>query len=187
MDPRVRRAFIEEMDKIANAMTHIPKPPGMGAPAALSMGGLAGLTAIEGAGAFNKKKEKKERLKDAASSGFTGSILASEMLHNKDHLKKLFTKHAGPLNQAAMAKAIRSQGVRPGQAARLGFSAASHGPTSAAVARPMPMQHSSYADFMPAGKFTPAGQGLPQEQMRARSQTMAKQVAPVARPVFQGR
>jgi hypothetical protein len=54
---------------------------------ALSMGGLAGLTALEGSQAFNKKKSKKERGMAAASAGATGSILAAEGIHNKDMLK----------------------------------------------------------------------------------------------------
>jgi hypothetical protein len=49
---------------------------------ALSMGGLAGLTALEGSQAFNKKKSKKERGMAAASAGATGSILAAEGIHN---------------------------------------------------------------------------------------------------------
>lgn len=54
---------------------------------ALSMGGLAGLTALEGSQAFNKKKSKKERVMAGASAGATGSILAAEGIHNKDMLK----------------------------------------------------------------------------------------------------
>lgn len=69
-------------------------------PAALSMGGLAGLTAIEGAGAFDKNKSRKSRAKDAASAGFTGSILASEALHNKDMLRGAGKKALGLLKKA---------------------------------------------------------------------------------------
>lgn len=68
-------AFVDELEKISGAV-----------PAALSMGGLAGLTAIEGAGAFNKKNSNSHRLKDAASAGFTGSILAGEAIHNREML-----------------------------------------------------------------------------------------------------
>lgn len=76
MNQDILKAMIDELEKIAGNI-----------PAALSMGGLAGLTAVEGAGAFNKKHSKKERLKDGASAAFTGSILAGEAIHNKDMLK----------------------------------------------------------------------------------------------------
>lgn len=71
-------ALLDEVQKVKEAGVLSP---------ALSMGGLAGLTAIEGAGAFGKNKTKKERLKSGAEAGFTGSILASEAIHNKDMLK----------------------------------------------------------------------------------------------------
>jgi hypothetical protein len=79
------RAFRDEMEKIA-AGNLSPM---------LSMGGLAGLTAVEGAGAFNKNKSKKSRLKDGASAGFTGSILAAEAIHNKKMLSKGLSKLRG--------------------------------------------------------------------------------------------
>lgn len=76
MNPKILEAMRDELEKIGGKM-----------PALMSMGGLAGLTAVEGAGAFNKKHSKKERLKDGASAAFTGSILAGEAIHNKDMLK----------------------------------------------------------------------------------------------------
>lgn len=193
MNTLAMQAFRREFRKVA----------GIGAPEALSMGGLAGLTAIEGKGAFDKKKSAKERVTSGAEAGFTGSILASELLHNKDKLKGLVSKMpkvAAPMNQAAIMKSVASTGLRPGMAARAGVMPAAR---IAPVARAVPQAHSSYADFMPAGKFTSAGQGLPQhtpaaasmnamrpgsvEQMRAKSQAMAQQIAPGYRAAIKAR
>lgn len=49
----------------------------------LSMGGLTGLTALEGSHAFDKTKSKKERVMAGAGAAATGSILASEAIHNQ--------------------------------------------------------------------------------------------------------
>lgn len=108
-------AFSDELEKIAVGNL----------PAGLSMAGLGGLTAIEGAGAFDKKKSKADRAKDAASAGFTGSILAGEMLHNKKMLKGLLTKRAAqvsPAHQKMMAQhassdAYKAHAAGPAQAA----------------------------------------------------------------------
>lgn len=182
MNPRVLKSFVGEMDKIASFLAN-PKT---------DLAGLGILAAPSVHTMFDKKEKKKEKTKAGFELAGLGVLGA--------HTLATMGKHAGPLNQAAMAKAIRSQGVRPGQAARLGFSATPHGAASAPVIRNIPMEHSSYSDFMPAGKFTSAGQGLPQhnqtmntmkpssvQQMRERSQTMAKHVAPIARPILQGR
>jgi len=75
-------AFLDELQKEAKGIL----------PPALSMGGLAGLTAIEGAGALDKKKSKGERIKSGLGAGATGAILASEAMEHKDLLHKGFQK-----------------------------------------------------------------------------------------------
>jgi hypothetical protein len=127
-------SFFDELEKIAVG----------GLPAGLSMTGLGGLTAIEGAGAFDKHKSKGERVKDGASAAFTGSILAGEMIHNKDMLKgigkRLLTKKAATVSNAAMMKnhmLVDSQ------------RAAGKPQTQAAPAL-MKKDPSHYSDFMPS-------------------------------------
>lgn len=84
MDVITYSAFKDEMYKIAKK----EKSSSGALPPALSMGGLAGLTGLEAAGAFNKKKTRKERVLAGAGAASTGAILASEAIHNKDLLKR---------------------------------------------------------------------------------------------------
>lgn len=127
-------SFFDELEKIAIG----------GLPAGLSMTGLGGLTAIEGAGAFDKHKSKGERLKDGASAGFTGAILAGEMIHNKKMLKRLgkglLTKKAATVSNASM---MRNHMLVDSQRAAAK-------PQVQAQPALMKKDPSQYSDFMPA-------------------------------------
>lgn len=165
----------------------------------LSMGGLAGLTAIEGSGALNKKKSTKERVKDGASAAFTGSILASEAIHNKDMLKGLaqkgiarFTKKAAPRmgGQQAMHQMITQHGARPQDAARLGLAGGQAAP--AVGPKPISMPNASQQaaranmlnDFMPAGKFSPGAPMPAAKPAPAPMRAAAPVVSAAPRPVM---
>lgn len=75
MTPIILEAFADELEKISGTA---------------SMVGLGGLTALEGAGALNKEKSKKERAMSGLAALSTGTILADELAH-AGHLNKLKT------------------------------------------------------------------------------------------------
>lgn len=137
---------------------------------AASIAGLSGLVALEGSGAFNKKKSTKERAMSGAAGAATGAILGDELMHHPsigpklrsgfNAAKGLLTKKAAP-SQAAMMKMHAM--VDASKAAKNVAPAAAQGtlrPASQAA-------HAGYADFMPAGRFSGAGQGLPSIQQRS--------------------
>lgn len=85
-------AFRDELTKIA-AGKLVP---------ALSIGGLAGLTGLEAAGALNKNKSGHDRMMSGAGATATGAILASELIHNKPWQ---WIKHA-EVDSATMAALV---------------------------------------------------------------------------------
>lgn len=96
---------------------------------ALSMGGLTGLTALEGSHAFDKNKSKKERVMAGAGAAATGSILASEVIHNKPwrwmkraHVQSL-EKLAAGIVPNRIAQAAKSVGTATERAAAHGVTA----------------------------------------------------------------
>lgn len=164
MNTFVITGFLRELEKIAGKASIV---------------GLGGLTALEGAGAFDKEKSKKERAISGGSAAFTGSILADE-LHHAGHfgkLKSLLTKKAA-LGQAGIMKSIAQHGLRPEMAARHGLvaGAAKAAPAAQKLRPASAATHASYADFTPAGRFTPAGSGMKKAAMRKKSKMMANYI-----------
>ncbi len=175
MNTAIMSGFMRELEKLAGKA---------------SMIGLGGLTALEGAGAFDKEKSKKERAVSGGSAAFTGSILADE-LHHAGAFGKAGPKagaalgklkgllKAAAVGQAAMMKNIAKTGLRPEMAAKHGLipSAAKAAPATVHKLRPASeAAHSSYSDFTPAGRFTPAGSGMRKAAMRKKSKQMANYI-----------